>query len=99
MNTTLAALFLLALLVLAWQASLKIRDLAVMTARNTCRSQGVQFLDGTAALSKTRISFARATGPFLQRTYTFDYSEDGVTRHTGCIIMHNTRVAAVLMDG
>lgn len=99
MDTTLIALLLLLLLVLGWQASLKIRDTAVRTARNTCNSRNVQFLDGTAALRNTRLGFSPGTGPYLYRTYVFDYSEDGITRHTGCIIMCNFRVESVLMDG
>ena len=99
MTPAFAALILLVLLALAWLASLKIHDLAVMTARNICKSRGVQFLDGTAALSRLQPGFSVATGPCLRRTYTFDYSEDGISRHTGCIIMCNSRVETVLMDG
>ena len=42
--------------------------------------------------------FSRRAGAGLRRIYTFDYSADGVVRKTGCIIMHNTKVSAVLLD-
>ncbi len=96
--TSIGLLLLIVILVLLWQASQRSRDTAIETARQTCRQQGMQFLDGTAALQEIRPFFNSADGPGLQRTYTFDYSEDGVGRHTGCIIIRNTRVSAVLLD-
>jgi hypothetical protein len=96
--TPLALLLLIVVLVWFWQVSLQCSDLAIATARETCKQQGVQFLDGTASLQATRPYFSRRTGPGLKRTYTFDYSEDGIARHTGCIIMHNAQISAVLTD-
>jgi hypothetical protein len=96
--STLALLLIILITVLLWQHSTLSRDRAIRTARETCKKQDLQFLDGTAALQSIRPVFSRERGPGLQRTYTFDYSEDGIGRRTGCIIMHNTRVAAVLLD-
>ena len=99
MDSTIPALLLLVVLVIAWQLSMKIHDRAVHTARSACQSRGVQFLDGTAALRSTRLSFSLDSGPGVHRTYTFDYSENGFERHTGCVIMRNRQVESVLMDG
>jgi hypothetical protein len=96
--STLALLLLIVLLVWFWQISLQSRDTALRTARDTCKHQGLQFLDGTASLQSVRPFFSPEQGPGLKRTYTFDYSADGIARHTGCIIMHNTQVSAVLLD-
>ncbi|MDH3832478.1 MAG: DUF3301 domain-containing protein [Gammaproteobacteria bacterium] len=96
--TPLVLLLLIVVLVWFWQVSLQCRDLAIVTARTTCKQQGVQFLDGTASLQTIRPYFSRGTGPGLKRTYTFDYSEDGIDRRTGCIIMHNAQISAVLTD-
>jgi len=96
--TPLVLLLLIVVLVWFWQVSLQCRDLAIVTARETCKQQGVQFLDGTASLQTIRPYFSRGTGPGLKRTYTFDYSEDGIDRRTGCIIMHNAQISAVLTD-
>ena len=96
--STLALLLLIVLLVWFWQLGLQSRDTAVQAARETCKRQGLQFLDGTPSLQSVRPFFS-SRGPGLKRTYTFDYSEDGLARHTGCIIMYNTRVSAVLLDG
>jgi len=94
--TPLALLLLIVFLVWFWQNSQRCRDLAILTARDTCKQQGVQFLDGTASLQTIRPYFRRASGPGLKRTYTFDYSEDGLERRSGCIIMHNAQISAVL---
>lgn len=96
--STLGLLLLILLFVLLWQFSMRTRDLAIRIAINTCKKQGVQFLDGTAALQSIKPLFSLKTGPVLRQTYTFDYSEDGITRHTGCIIMHNTTISTVLLE-
>ena len=96
--TSISLLLLIVVLVLIWQASQRSRDTAIETARQTCLRQGVQFLDGTAVLQGIKLFFSSSDGPGLQRTYTFDYSEDGIGRRTGCIILKNTRVSAVLLD-
>lgn len=95
---TLNAILAVLLLVGLWYFGRSSHDRAVATARETCRRQGVQFLDGTAALQSVRPSWSRAEGPVLVRTYTFDYSEDGITRLSGCIVMRNLRVATILLD-
>ena len=96
--TPLVLLLLIVFLVWFWQISQRCRDTAIHTARQTCKQQGVQFLDGTASLQSLRPYYTRAGGPGLKRTYTFDYSEDGLVRRTGGIIMHNVQVTSVLVD-
>jgi len=96
--TLLALLLILLACVLLWQHSMGNRELAIRTARETCQAKDLQFLDGTAALQGIKPVFTRNLGPGLQRTYTFDYSEDGIGRRSGCIVMHNSRVTAVLLD-
>jgi hypothetical protein len=97
--STLSVIIALLVLVWIWHIGQSSRDKAVATARETCQRQGIQFLDGTAALQSIKPAWSRKEGPVLQRTYTFDYSTDGITRFTGCIVMRNIRVIAVLLDG
>jgi hypothetical protein len=85
-------------LVLFWQSSLRSRDVAIQTAREVCSSHGLQFLDGTASLQEIRPCYSRHDGAGIKRTYTFDYSENGIERRRGCIIMRNTQINAVLLD-
>ncbi|MEZ5542642.1 MAG: DUF3301 domain-containing protein [Pseudomonadota bacterium] len=96
--STLGLILLLLVLLAFWSIGLRNHDTAIATARETCRQRDVQFLDGTAALQSIKPDWTSAEGPVLQRTYTFDYSEDGIIRRTGCIIMRNSRVTAVLLD-
>jgi hypothetical protein len=96
--TPLSLLLLIILLVWLWRTGQDSRDIAIATAREACERQGLQFLDGTPALQKIRPCFSKRAGPGLRRIYTFDYSVDGLGRKTGCIIMHNTQVSAVLLD-
>jgi hypothetical protein len=96
--TSLSLLFLIILFLWFWRIGQDSRETAIATARETCERQGLQFLDGTAALQEIRPCITRRTGPGLRRIYTFDYSADGIGRKTGCIIMHNTHVSAVLLD-
>jgi len=97
--TPLAILLIIVVAVWFWQISQQCRDLAIAVAQQTCKNQQLQFLDGTATLKNVRPYLSRASGPGFKRIYTFDYSEDGVGRHSGCIIMHNSRVSSVLLDG
>jgi hypothetical protein len=96
--TPLTLLIIIALLVWFWQISQQCRDLAIRVARQTCERQGLQFLDGTATLKSIKPCFRCSSGASLKRTYTFDYSEDGMARHSGCIIMHNSQVISVVLD-
>lgn len=96
--TTLSMILALLAAIGLWYIGQRSHDRAVTIARETCRRQDVQFLDGTAALQSIRPYWSSSEGPVLQRTYTFDYSEDGICRRTGCIIMRNSRLAAVLLD-
>ncbi|HUT41821.1 MAG TPA: DUF3301 domain-containing protein [Gammaproteobacteria bacterium] len=95
---TLSVILALLVLIWLWHVGQSSRDKAIATAIDTCRKQGIQFLDGTAALQSLRPAWSRSEGPVLQRTYTFDYSDNGIDRRTGCIIMRNIRVVAVLLD-
>ena len=96
--TSLILLLLIVIAVLFWQASLRSRDLAIRTARETCRSQDLQFLDGTATLRQIRPYYSRNKGPGIRRIFSFDYSDNGIDRQSGCIIMENAHVSAVLLD-
>ena len=75
-----------ALLVLTWRAAVEARGLAFEAAREACERQGLQLLDGTVAFRSWR---ARRTDGrlVLERTYLFDYSDDGAARRQGFVIL------------
>ena len=71
----------------AWHANLGARERANLAALETCQRTGAQLLDGTVAFR----GFRPARGPDgrlrVRRTYVFDYSQDGVTRRQGFVIL------------
>ena len=95
---SLAFLLFLVLLVWFWKASLEGRDLAIRSAREICKHNSIQFLDGTASLQSIKPYYSRSGGPGLRRTYTFEYSDDGIKRQTGCIMMDNLQITTVLLE-
>lgn len=95
MENTLYLLVLLGVLALLWQSSMRARDAANAAAREACGERGVQLLDGTVAFRQFRLQRGRDGRMGLQRTYVFDYSEDGETRRQGFVIVAGRRVEFV----
>ena len=60
--------------------------MATGLAAEMCRRKGLQFLDGTVALA--RMGLRRTPGGLrIRRLYRFEYSEEGMGRHTGHVLM------------
>ncbi len=84
--SSLSGLILITLIIWFWLDSARARELATAICTRACDMRGVQFLDQTVALR--RIGIAKSVnGLRLRRTFRFDFSEEGITRHTGHIIM------------
>jgi hypothetical protein len=96
--SSLTMLLLIGLLVWFWLQSLKCRDIAIEIARNSCREQALQLLDGTVALRDLRPYFHSRNDYGLKRTYTFDYSGDGFSRQSGCVVLYNSRVMSIVLE-
>ena len=83
----LALLCVLIGLAWAWHTNLAAGERANLAALENCQRTGAQLLDGTVAFRRLR----PARGPDgwlrLRRTYVFDYSQDGVTRRQGFVIL------------
>jgi len=97
--SSLAFLLLIAVLVWLWQANLHSRDIAVQTAGRSCKAQDLQLLDGTVSIKHIKPYYRSRNDFGIQRTYVFDYSGDGFTRQTGCVVMHNTAVQTIVLEG
>ncbi|MDH3527377.1 MAG: DUF3301 domain-containing protein [Gammaproteobacteria bacterium] len=96
--SSLTLLFCIVILVWFWLASLNCRDIAIRTGRASCAHQGLQFLDDTVSLRNLRPYYRNVDDLGIRRTYVFDYSGDGISRQTGCIVLHNTRVTSVVFE-
>lgn len=82
-----------------WYAGMRVREQAVAVGRRACTDAGLQFLDDSVALSRTR--FARNSQGQLQfvRDYRFEFSDTGDNRRPGVIRMFGGRVEWVSLDG
>jgi hypothetical protein len=85
MNSLFAILALL-LLGWFWLDSLRAKELATGISGAACRQRGLQHLDQTVALR--RIGLRRTPeGLKLRRVYRFDFSEEGVGRRSGYLVL------------
>jgi hypothetical protein len=85
------ALLLISLIIWFWLDSARAREIATGICIAACRQRDVQFLDQTVGV--IRIGVRRtARGIRLRRTFRFDYSDQGLERHTGHIILTGTEL-------
>jgi len=97
--STLGLLLLVVILVWYWQTGMNCRDIAIAAARNTCAREGLQLLDGTVSLRNIRPFFGDNRQFGLLRTFGFEYSDDGLSRLSGCIVLRNKRVESIILEG
>jgi len=82
----LLAIFSLLVLGRFWLDSLRARELATEVCRAACEQRDLQFLDQTVSLR--RMSARRTPdGLRLRRVYSFDFSEGGVGRRSGYLVL------------
>jgi hypothetical protein len=80
---------------LFWHDALGARDLANAVARETCESTGAALLNGTVSFHALRVARGDGGTPTFERTYLFDYSDDGVTVRQGFVVVRGRRVESV----
>lgn len=97
MNTAeLIVLILLCLLAWFWLDSIKVRELGVKAARESCLREGVQLLDDTVAFRSLRPARDDNGQVLLQRVYDFEYSGSGNDRYRGSVMLLGREV--VMLD-
>lgn len=74
-----------------WYDNARAKELATAQGSRICRQHRFQFLEETAVLTKTSLC-RTGEGLRLQREFAFEYTEEGMTRHRGSIILIGTRV-------
>ena len=82
-----------------WQISLDAREAANRIAKDTCSQAVVQLLDGTVAFGGFSLGRDANGKRRLLRTYTFDYTNDGIERYQGFIVLAGNRLEAVGLAG
>jgi len=78
--------FLLLMLGWFWLDSLRTREIAVEICRTACAESQLQFLDQAVVLRRLGLRWTNA-GVRFRRLYRFDFSEGGVGRRSGYLIL------------
>jgi hypothetical protein len=84
--SNLLVVFLLLLLGWFWLDSLRAREIATEICKTACSRRELQFLDQTVALKRLGLAW-RSEGVRIRRVYRFDFSEEGVGRRSGYLVM------------
>lgn len=71
---------------LVWD-SLRAREAAVSASRSACEAESYQFLDDTVAIESVWPARDDEGRLLLRRVYGFEYSDTGLTRHKGSVVM------------
>jgi len=82
-----------------WQWAMDARETANRIAGETCSRAVVQLLDETVAFAGFRLRRDAQGRRQLLRTYTFDYTGDGIARAQGFIVLSRGRLEAVGLAG
>jgi len=77
---------------------LRVREAAIQIARDACREHGLQFLDDTVQGARTRFARDAAGHARLRRTYLFDFSDDGVGRRSGRVVMLGSEFESLQLE-
>ena len=70
-----------------WSSARKAAERAEEVGRNACHVAGVQWLDHTVHADGLRLRRRRDGWPGLERSFRFEYSEDGEQRHVGRLVL------------
>ncbi len=93
-------LLVIALPVLAfigWWTGSKAHELATAVARQACKQRQLQLLDQTTALTQLKPT-RDIKGVFCwQRTYQFEFTDQGQFRDTGTVTLHGQKLKEVLI--
>ncbi len=83
----LCGLLLLTALAWLWMDSLKVREIAVRSAREACAAENLLFLDDTVSIASIKLARDSEGRLRLQRAYDFEYSDTGNNRIKGSVVM------------
>ena len=84
-----------ALLGFWWRDSVEARTLAFEAAQAACERDALWLLDGSVVLRSWRLARGASRRLALVRTYVFDYSDDGVARHHGFVVLRGRHIELV----
>lgn len=77
-----------------WSAARAAAERAEQVGRDACLTAGVQWLDQTVHASGLRLRRGADGRLGLERSFRFEYSEDGSDRHIGRLVLHGQQLVA-----
>lgn len=77
-----------------WSAGRAAAERAEALGRDACRRSGVQWLDDSVHQQRVRLCRLDSGWLGLERTFRFDYSDDGVERQAGRLVLRGRRLVA-----
>lgn len=86
-------------LVLFWLDTTETRDQARVHARHACKDLGVQLLDQTVALTRTRLTRQGSGRLGIERCFRFEFSETGNDRNPGEIRIRQRALTSIVLEG
>ena len=93
--STLLVMMICAAIALAWWSSARdAAERAEDLGREACRAAGVQWLDQTVHASGLRLRRGQDGRLGFERSFRFEYSEDGSDRHIGRLVLRGGRLVA-----
>lgn len=81
-----------------WYDSMRAREQALRAGRSACERDGLQLLDDTVQCVRLRLGRSDAGRLQLQRTYRFEFSDTGMNRRDGSMVLHGARVESLYME-
>lgn len=78
--------------VLFWSAARRAAERAEQLGRDACRAAGVQWLDQTVHADGLRLRRGEDGWLGFERSFRFEYSENGSDRHIGRLVLHGHRL-------
>ncbi len=83
---------------LYWLSAIRCKDIAIAAAGRECKLNDVQLLDQTVHLHHISMSRDPSGRWRVWRKYKFEYSEDGVERLNGILILLGPRVIRTALE-
>src|SRR6478672_6422793 len=77
-----------------WSAARAAAERADQVGRDACRAAAVQWLDDTVHASGIRMRRGEDGRMGFERSFRFEYSEDGRDRHIGRLVLRGERLVA-----
>jgi hypothetical protein len=78
--------------------ALRAREAAIRIARQACKEHGLQLLDDTVHGARLRIVRDAQGVARLRRSFIFEFSEDGFSRRSGCLVMLGDELESLQLE-